>query len=78
MSNNNEVNDGKKKYVKTPWPIFIFQWGFLAFLCILAVIEPETGPFGLPWNTFIINWVSFVVLIVTAFGYIYFRNRGEI
>lgn len=77
MGNNNEVNVRKKKYVKTPWPIFIFQWGFLAFLCVLVVVEMETGPFGLPWNTFIINWISFLVLIVTTFAYIYYKSKEE-
>lgn len=72
-----EIKTEKKKYVKTPWPVFIFQWFFLTLMCLLAVIQLPMGPFALPWNTFIVSWFSFLVLIVTAFGYIYYKNKKE-
>lgn len=75
--NRSGNSKAEKKYVKAPWPIFIFQWTFIALMCYFSAVQLPMGPFGLPWNTFIVSWLSFIVLIVTSFGYIYYNKQKE-
>lgn len=75
-ADNNASKDRKdREFIKVPWPMFIGQWGFLALMCILSVVQLPMGPFGLPWNTFILSWVSFLVLLVTSFYWIYVQHQ---
>jgi len=71
------MGEARKRLVRTPWPRFIAMWLFILFTAVAPSLTWSQGPFGLPWGSFIVCWLAYLVLIVTTFWYILAKEGSE-
>ncbi|QUL99366.1 MAG: hypothetical protein IMF26_04745 [Candidatus Fermentithermobacillus carboniphilus] len=65
------------KWIRVPYLRFLGMALFLLSLIVANFVTSGEGPWGIGWNTFYVTWLSYVILIVTSFIFIYRQNREE-
>lgn len=63
----------RKQYVKVPKVTFILQAIFIIAMAAATLIEFPVTVLGLPLESFIVTWVSFVILGVSSA--VWLRNQ---
>lgn len=63
--------------IKVPWPRFIGMGVFLLTIILANFVTIPGGPWGLGVETFYVGWLSYAILVVSSFIFIYNHNAGE-
>ncbi|MGE5483503.1 MAG: hypothetical protein ACM3X4_00625 [Ignavibacteriales bacterium] len=63
--------------IKVPWPRFIGMGVFLLTLILANFVTIPGGPWGLGMETFYVGWLSYAILVVSSFIFIYNQNSRE-
>lgn len=71
------MEEKRTEWVKVPWLRFLGMGIFLLSLILANFVSTGKGPWGVDLSAFYVNWLSYLILVVTSFIFIYLSNKDE-